>query len=54
MNNPCPPVKREGAFEDTMFLIDLFKQSREKEIKEKKVCQLSFEKKGLIAYHVTF
>merc|ERR1711934_943042 len=36
VNNPCPPVKREGAFEDTMFLIDLLKQSREKEIKEKK------------------
>ena len=43
VNNPCPPVKREGAFEDTMFLIDLLKQSREKEIKEKKVCQLSLE-----------
>ena len=40
VNNPCPPVKREGAFEDTMFLIDLLKQSREKEIKEKKVCHL--------------
>ena len=37
MNNPCPVVKREDAFEDTMFLIDLLKQSREKEIKEKKV-----------------
>ena len=48
VNNPCPPVKREGAFEDTMFLIDLLKQSREKEIKEKKVCQLSLENKGLI------
>ena len=49
MNNPCPPVKREGAFEDTMFLIDLLKQSREKEIKEKKVCMggLSLENKGL-------
>ena len=47
VNNPCPPVKREGAFEDTMFLIDLLKQSREKEIKEKKVCKLSFEKMSL-------
>ena len=47
VNNPCPPVKREGAFEDTMFLIDLLKQSREKEIKEKKVCQLSLENKGI-------
>ena len=37
VNNPCPVVKREDAFEDTMFLIDLLKQSREKEIKEKKV-----------------
>ena len=32
-------MKREGAFEDTMFLIDLLKQSREKEIKQKKVCE---------------
>ena len=42
MNNPCPTVKREGAFEDTMFLIDLLKQSREKEIKEKKVGEFNF------------
>ena len=36
-------MKREGAFEDTMFLIDLLKQSREKEIKEKKVCEFFFD-----------
>ena len=37
VNNPCPVVKKENAFEDTMFLIDLLKQAKEKEIKQKKV-----------------
>merc|ERR1712098_999575 len=36
VNNPCPVVKKENAFEDTMFLIDLLKQSEEKENKQKK------------------
>ena len=37
VNNPCPSVKKEDAFEDTLFLIDLLKQSKEKENKQKKV-----------------
>ena len=37
VNNPCPAVKKENAFEDTMFLIDLLKQAKEKENKQKKV-----------------
>jgi len=36
VNNPCPVVKKENAFEDTMFLIDLLKQSKEKENIKKK------------------
>jgi len=36
VNNPCPSVKKEDAFEDTLFLIDLLKQSKEKENKQKK------------------
>merc|ERR1711972_682447 len=36
VNNPCPSVKKEDAFEDTLFLIDVLKQSKEKENKQKK------------------
>merc|ERR1712110_248614 len=28
---PCPDVKKENAFEDTMFLIDILRQTKEKE-----------------------
>ena len=37
VNNPCPQVKKENAFEDTMFLIELLKQEKQKENKQKKV-----------------
>ena len=33
---PCPDVKKENAFEDTMFLIDILRQTKEKENKQKK------------------
>jgi len=36
VNNPCPQVKKENAFEDTMFLIELLKQEKQKENKQKK------------------
>ena len=44
MNNPCPVVKKENAFEDTMFLIDLLKQSKEKENIKKKVKRTALAK----------
>ena len=34
---PCPDVKKENAFEDTLFLIDILRQTKAKENKEKKV-----------------
>lgn len=34
---PCPDVKKENAFEDTLFLIDIFRQTKAKENKQKKV-----------------
>ena len=34
---PAAPQPNGGAFEDTMFLIDLMRQQREKEIRAKKV-----------------
>ena len=34
---PCPDVKKENAFEDTLFLIDILRQTRAKENKQKKV-----------------
>ena len=37
VDSPCPDVKKENAFEDTMFLIDLLRQTKEKENKQKKV-----------------
>jgi len=48
VNNPCPAVKKENAFEDTMFLIDLLKQAKEKENKQKKddmIRQMALEQK---------
>lgn len=37
VNNPSiPQVKKDDAFEDTMFLIDLVRQQKQKENKEKK------------------
>ena len=44
MNNPCPVVKKENAFEDTMFLIDLLKQSKEKENIKRKVKALKLSR----------
>ena len=34
---PCPDVKKENAFEDTLFLIDILRQTKAKENKQKKV-----------------
>ena len=37
VDSPCPDVKKENAFEDTLFLIDILRQTRAKENKQKKV-----------------
>ena len=34
---PCPDVKKENAFEDTLFLIDILRQTKARENKQKKV-----------------
>ena len=36
MDSPCPVVKKENAFEDTMFLIDVLRQTKERENKQRK------------------
>ena len=41
--NPVPEVKKGDAFEDTMLLIDMMKQQKQKENKQKKAsvkCQV--------------
>ena len=42
MDAPCPDVKKENAFEDTLFLIDILRQTKAKENKEKKVAFTKF------------
>eukprot|EP00090_Calanus_glacialis_P007650 TRINITY_DN16094_c0_g1_i1.p1 TRINITY_DN16094_c0_g1~~TRINITY_DN16094_c0_g1_i1.p1 ORF type:complete len:116 (-),score=39.10 TRINITY_DN16094_c0_g1_i1:48-395(-) len=46
--NPVPEVKKGDAFEDTMLLIDMMKQQKQKENKQKKedrIRQLAMEQK---------
>ena len=44
-------MKKENAFEDTMFLIDLLKQAKEKEIKQKKVSSIIQNLKTYLAVY---
>jgi len=45
---PRPRPKTDGAFEDTMFILQLMKQQKEKELrdqKDKKIEQMALEQK---------